>query len=154
MEGRPTCGPSSSESSELRYRSRAPSPSTSNCDWLAEIAVLQSPPDVGLYKGVPRRWKDTLATTTGLGSSSLSPSSRAQLQGRADYLQWMQQYYGLSPGACFKEERRFQRDGPLPVTPTKDTVEKTTRACEFARAYREFERRLPQEELAVRRLPQ
>ena len=142
MEGRPTCVPRSSESSELRCQAQAPGPSTSNCDWLAEVAILQSPPEEGLYKGVQRRWKDTLATTTGLGTSSLSPSSRAQLQGQVDYLQWMLDYYKLSLGACFREERRYYRDGPLPVTPTKDTVEKTTRACEFAQAYREFERRL------------
>ena len=153
MEGRP-CGPVSSDVFKLRCKAWATKDSASNFHWPAEVASRQSGPVEGLYKEAPDRWEGSRAATAGSGSSSLSLSRRAQQQDQAEYLVWMQGVFQLSPSACFREERRYRREGPLPVTPEKDVVEDSRRKREFARIYRSLQKNLPPMELAVWRLPQ
>ena len=122
MEGKP-CVPVSSDVCKLRCNAWATKDSASNLHWPTGVASRQSGRVGGLYKEVQDRKEVRRAATAGLEPSSLSLSQRAQQQDQSEYLAWMREVCQLSPSACFREERRYRREGPLPITPEKDVVE-------------------------------
>ena len=77
-----------------------------------------------------------------------------QYRTQAEYIAWLEGVYQVSQVACFREERRYKREGPLPVTPEKHVVEDSRRKRRLAVTFRSLNKHLPHEELAVWRLPQ
>ena len=80
--------------------------------------------------------------------------TRAQYRTQAEYIAWLEGVYQVSQVACFREERRYKREGPLPITPEKHVVEDLRRKRKLAVTFRSLNKHLPREELAVWRLPQ
>ena len=115
---------------------------------------MQSGSAAGLYKEAPERKEGRRAVAAGPGGSLLSLSQRAQQRDQLEYLSWIEGVFQVSQSACFREERRYKREGPLPITPEKHVVKDSRRKRELAVTFRSLNKHLPREELAVWRLPQ
>ena len=109
---------------------------------MPEVASVQSGSAAGLYKGAPEQKEVRRAVAAGPAGSLLSLSQRAQRWDQSEYIAWLEGVFQVSQAACFREERRYKREGPLPITPEKHVVEDSRKKRELAR------------ELAVWRLPQ
>ena len=131
LEGR-ACGSLSSEVRELRCTAPATRVNASNLHWLPEVAEVQSGSAAGLYKRDPAQQDARRAGTSEQSGPSLSLSHRAQYRTQAEYIAWLEGVYQVSQVACFWEERRYKREGPLPITPEKHVVEDSRRKRRLA----------------------
>ena len=148
------CGSISSEVRELRCTAPATGVNASNLHWIPEVACVQSGSAAGLYKGTRERQDARGAGTSEQSGPQLSLSHRAQYRTQAEYIAWLEGVYQVDQVACFREERRYKREGPLPITPEKHVVEDSRRKRKLAVTFRSLNKHLPREELAVWRLPQ
>ena len=152
LEGK-ACGSMSSENHELPCTSTANIVNASNLHWPTEVASVQSRSGDGLYKGEAAQQELSRAEASRPSASQLSlshPANRTQ----AEYIAWLESVWQVDQASCFREERRYKREGPLPITPEKHVVEDSRRKRRLAVTFRSLNKDLPREELAVWRLPQ